>query len=90
MIKDLPHIKDGSNTPAVVMSSIRFVWEFIRIKINPLIAQRRAVVVVKFLRVWIAFPVRQISSILKMRHADRGRSLNTFYAFGAADVKLQK
>lgn len=90
MIKDLPGIKDGSNAPVVVMSSIQFVWEFIRIEMNPLIAQWRAVVVVKFLWVCIAFPVRQISSILKMRHADRGRSLNTFYAFGAADVKPQK
>lgn len=76
MIKGLPRIKDGSNTPVVVMSSIQFVWEFIRIKINPFIAQWRAVVVVKFLWVWITFPVRQISSILKMR---RGSGAVTEY-----------
>lgn len=38
-------------------------------KIHLLIAQRRAVVVVRFLWVWIAFPVAEISS--KMLRADQ-------------------
>lgn len=45
------------------------MWEFTGMKTNPLIAQRRTAVVVQFLWVWIAFPVTQLSNILKMLHA---------------------
>lgn len=50
------------------MALMLFVWEFTGLTLNLLIAQRRAVVVVKFPWVCITFPVAQITSILKMLH----------------------
>lgn len=71
---------------SATMALMLFVWEFLGMYINPLIAHWRAVVVVKLLRVWITFPIAQISRCY-MRI--RG-SLNMLYAFGATDIKLQK
>lgn len=71
MIKDLPPYQKAVYLQAAIMAQMLFVWEFLGMKINLLIAQRRAeaVVVVKFLWVWIAFPVAQISN--KRLHADQ-------------------
>lgn len=51
---------------------INLVWtlEFMGMRINPLIAQQTAAVLVKFLRVWIAFPVVKMSGNLHMLHTE--------------------